>query len=142
MNTEAHFRKHKEEIETGLSYEDELYKENILDHYKNPHNKGSIKDPTISVRELNPTCGDEITLSIKISGNKIKEVSFTGQGCAISQASASMLTDKIKNMNIEDAMRLTNQDMVKMIGIPISVPRMKCAFLPMKALMRALKDRK
>jgi nitrogen fixation NifU-like protein len=142
MRTELHFEKHKEEIETGLKEEDELYKENILDHYKNPHNKESMKNPSSSVRELNPTCGDEITLFLKVEKNKITKATFIGNGCAISQASTSMLTDKLKNMDVREAKKIKTEDIFNMLGIHISVPRIKCALLSLKATTAALRELK
>ena len=92
---------HLEEIEAGLTEEEQIYKENILDHYKHPNNRGKIAHNT-SFKEINPTCGDEITVFLDIEDGKINNVSFEGQGCAISQAGISMITDKIKGMNTKD----------------------------------------
>ncbi len=138
MNAE-YFMKHSGEIETGLSEEDNIYKENILDHYKNPHNKGEIKHNS-SIRELNPTCGDEITVFLEIKDSKVKDASFTGHGCAISQAGISMLTDNIKGMNINDVKKIKNEDIYKMLGIKITVPRIRCALLSLKAVNSAVKN--
>ena len=130
---------HLEEIETGLNEEELIYKENILDHYKHPHNKGEIKHNS-SFREINPTCGDEITVFLDVKDNKIQNVSFTGFGCAISQAGISMLTDKIIGMNTKDVKKLTSEDVYKLLGIPISVSRIKCALLSLKTVQNAIKE--
>jgi nitrogen fixation NifU-like protein len=116
---------------------EELYKENILDHYKNPRNKGKLENCHCH-KESNPLCGDEIILYLVIEEGKIKEVKFEGYGCAISQASVSMLTEKLKGMLVEKAKTLTHDDIVKMLSIPISPVRMKCALLSLKTLHKGL----
>lgn len=130
---------HLEEIETGLDGEDLMYKENILDHYKHPHNKLEIKHNS-SCNEVNPTCGDEITVFLDIKDNKITNASFTGQGCAISQSGISMLTDKVTGMNVKDVKKLTSEDVYKLLGIKISINRIKCALLSLKATQGAIKN--
>jgi nitrogen fixation NifU-like protein len=130
---------HLEEIETGLSEEEQIYKENILDHYKHPNNKGKIAH-NASFKEINPTCGDEITIFLDIKDDKISNISFEGQGCAISQAGISMITDKIKGMNIKDVKNLTSEDIYKLLGIKISINRIKCALLPLKSIQSAIKE--
>ncbi len=129
----------RNEIGKNLSEDEEIYKENIIDHYKYPHNKGEIKF-TIKHQELNPVCGDEITIYIRIKDRKIEDVSFTGHGCAISQASISMLTDKIKGMKIDKVNDLTKEDVLEMLGIPISYVRMKCALLSLKVVQEGLEN--
>ena len=129
---------HLEEVETGLSEEEEIYKENILDHYKDPHNKGEIEH-NATEKELNPICGDEITIYLDIKEERVNNVSFMGHGCAISQASVSMLTDKIKGLNITEVKSLKSDDIYKLLGIPISVARIKCALLSLKAVNSAIK---
>ena len=124
-------------IETRTE-EEEIYKENILDHFRNPHNSGRLENPTFSHKELNPLCGDLITMDIKLSNNKIEEVKFYGSGCAISQASASMLTDSIKNKSVEDLKNIKREDILNMLGIPIGIVRMKCALLSLKTLSKGL----
>ncbi len=121
-----------------LTEEQELYKENIIDHYKNPHNFKTLKDYTFKHKEVNPLCGDNITLYVTLENNKVTQVGFQGDGCAISQASISMLTDKIKGMTKEKLHQLTQQDIFDLLGIPISHSRMKCALLSLKALHKGL----
>ncbi|MBT4150351.1 SUF system NifU family Fe-S cluster assembly protein [Candidatus Woesearchaeota archaeon] len=115
----------------------EIYKENIIDHYKHPHNKGKI-DHNKTHRELNTSCGDELTIYLNVKNNIIEDISFEGHGCAISQASVSMLTDKLKGMTIEETLKLTQHDILELLGIPISYVRMKCALLSIKTVQGAL----
>jgi len=138
MNTE-HFKKHSNEIEAGLAEEDVMYKENILDHYKHPHNKGKIKHNS-SFREINPVCGDELTVFLDIKDGKVANVSFEGQGCAISQAGISILTDEIKGKDIKEVKKMKSEDIYKLLGIPISVNRIKCALLSLKTITGAIRN--
>ena len=107
----------------------DMYQANILDHYKNPHNKGAVARPDIKHVGNNPLCGDELEITMKLQGEKIKDVKFKGKGCAISQAVASMLTDSIKGRPIEEVAALEGGDVIKLLGIPISATRMRCAML-------------
>ena len=115
-----------------------IYKEHILDLYKNPHNKGNLKNPTYEFSKNNPVCGDEIKIQIITEKDKIRDIRFSGEGCAISQASASMLTDKIKNMPLKKIKNLNKDDILEMLKIPISYTRIKCALLPLDAVKGAL----
>lgn len=117
-----------------------IYTEIILDLYKNPLNKGKIENPTHEFFKNNPLCGDEIKIQLIVNDNKIKEIKFSGVGCAISQASASLLTEKIKNMDIEKIKSLNKEDILEMLHIPISPIRLKCALLSLDALRGALKE--
>ncbi len=116
---------------------EQMYQENILDHYRNPRNFGFLDNPDVDVNDYNPLCGDKVGIQMKINGNTIKEVKFYGSGCAISQAAASMLTDEIKGKNIGDILRLTKQDIIDLLGIEISYARLKCALLALKVLKMA-----
>ena len=118
----------------------DIYTEMILDLYKNPRNKGVIENPTHENIKNNPICGDEIKIQIKIEDNIISEVKFSGNGCAISQASASLLTDKIKNMNIQEVKNLNKDDILEMLHIPISPGRLKCALLSLDTIKGALEN--
>ena len=124
-----------------LTEEEEIYRENILDHYKHPHNAGALKYYTLKHRELNPLCGDEIELFVKLDQEKIEDVAFIGHGCAISQASASMLTDFIRGKKLADLKKMNKQDILDMLGIPIGLVRMKCALLSLTTLHKALEER-
>ncbi|MDP3990401.1 MAG: SUF system NifU family Fe-S cluster assembly protein [archaeon] len=124
--------------ETTETIDQELYQENILDHYKNPHNKLEMIDCTVKHPELNPLCGDKIVLYLKIVDGIITDVSFQGDGCAISQASISMLTDLIKGKTLNVVKTYTEKDVYDLLGIPISHTRQKCALLSLKALRNGL----
>jgi nitrogen fixation protein NifU and related proteins len=118
--------------------EDEIYKENILDHFRHPRNFGKLEDCTIKNRKFNPACGDTIEISIAIKDNKVKEVKFFGRGCAISMASASMLTEKIKNMSVEELKNVNEGEVLEMIGVPLGVVRMKCGLLSLRTLKEGI----
>ncbi len=106
----------------------------ILDHYRNPRNYGEIENPDIHAKDLNPLCGDVIELFIKVKDGVVSEVKFKGKGCAISQASASKLTEKIIGMKLEDVKKIGRQDILDMLGIELSPVRLKCALLSLKVL--------
>jgi nitrogen fixation NifU-like protein len=113
-----------------------LYSELILEHSRYPSNYGSLENPTISHEENNPLCGDTIRLELLIEDDTIKDIRFSGQGCAISQASASMLTEAIKDMPVEQAKTYSKDDLLELIGIPLqhNPARLKCALLSLKTL--------
>lgn len=113
---------------------DDLYREIILDHYQHPHNQGTLEHPDISFQDTNPLCGDKIRIDLKINAGVVEDVRFTGKGCAISQASASMLTDEIKGKTLDELRHLDKQSILDLIGIPIGASRIKCALLPLKVL--------
>ncbi|HIH18153.1 MAG TPA: SUF system NifU family Fe-S cluster assembly protein [Nanoarchaeota archaeon] len=120
----------------------EIYKENILDHFKHPRNFGPLKGAQASAREVNTICGDEVEVQVKIKAGKIADIKFQGQGCAISQAAASILTEEVKGKNLEGVQRLEKNDVLKMLGIPISPARLKCALLALYATKNAIKQTK
>ncbi len=120
---------------------DEMYADIILDYYRNPRNYGSIDRADIKERDSNPLCGDVIEISIRLDGNKIKDIKFSGQGCAISQAAASMLTELVIGKSMEDIAKLSKKDVLGMLGIPISAVRMKCALLSLKVLKLGVYER-
>ena len=123
-----------------LADEQEIYRENILDHFKHPHHAGVLHDATHHHRELNPLCGDEIEVYLKVSGSQtIEDVRFVGKGCAISQASISMLTDAIIHVPVDTVGALTKDDILDMLGIPVSAVRMKCALLALDTLQNGIK---
>lgn len=107
----------------------DMYAEEILDHYRNPKNFGKLDKPDVKVRELNPLCGDQYEFQVKVSGGKIADVKFNGDGCAISTASASMLSEFIKGKKISDLKKMEQKDLLKILGIEVSPARMKCAML-------------
>ena len=121
---------------------DDLYRDEILEHYRSPHNFGTLPEPDTLYEGSNPLCGDRITMMLGLGeGDRVEEVAFTGRGCAISQASASMLTDRIKGRPLADVARLTEQDVLDELGIEISPARLKCALLSIETLRHALEGR-
>jgi nitrogen fixation NifU-like protein len=120
---------------------DDLYRDEILEHYRNPHNFGTLPAPDAVHEGHNPLCGDRITLMLTIDDGAIADVAFNGRGCAISQASASLLTDRLRGLSLGDAEALTNQDVLDLLGIEISPARLKCALLSIDTLKRALDER-
>lgn len=118
--------------------DDELYQEQILDHYKNPRNKKELKDAHFHNHQLNPSCGDDLTIYVKLKKDNTITVTFQGHGCAISQASASLLTEYLNNKTLEEVKNLIEEDIYKLLGIPISPARTKCAFLSFITLKNGL----
>jgi len=115
----------------------DLYAEEIVAHYEKPHNKGEIKDPSISLHRNNPLCGDDLTIYLKISKDKVDEVKFNGSGCAISMASASMLTDFIKGKSLGEIEHMGLQTIIELLGIDPGPARLKCATLSLRAVKEA-----
>lgn len=113
---------------------DQLYREAILDHYKHPRRKGSLDAPDVHYHDHNPFCGDEITVELKVEDGIVTDAAFDGRGCAISQASASMMMEEIMGMAVDDLKKWTKDDILEMLGIEIGPVRLKCALLPLKAL--------
>jgi nitrogen fixation NifU-like protein len=114
---------------------DDFYRENILDHYRHPRNAGTLENATHSHEEDNPLCGDVIRIDLHVNDdNVIDEVAFKGKGCAISQASASMLTEMINGKTLDEAKQIGKDDILEALGIEIGPVRMKCALLSLKVL--------
>ncbi len=119
---------------------DDLYKEEIIEHYKNPRNFGELEDATYSVREANASCGDLIELQLKVENEKIVGVAFQGMGCALSIAAASLLTEAIKGKSVWEAKAVDEKMMNELLGVEVSATRSKCVFLPMRGLRKALSE--
>ncbi|MBI4789598.1 MAG: SUF system NifU family Fe-S cluster assembly protein [Chloroflexi bacterium] len=113
---------------------DDLYRELILDHYQHPHNHGEIPSADISYEDSNPLCGDKIRIDIKLRDNVVEDVKFNGKGCAISQASASMLTDELIGKSLDAIKKMDKQFILDLLGIPLGPTRIKCALLPLKVI--------
>ncbi len=121
---------------------DELYRENILEHYKRPHNWAPpaepLPDADLEFQDLNPLCGDELMVQLSVDDEgRIGEIRFSGHGCAISQAAASMASDEVKGMRVRDVLDLDRSFVLDLLGIDISATRMKCALLALKVLKGA-----
>ena len=113
---------------------DDVYRQNILDHYQNPRNFGTLEDPDVSVEDSNPLCGDTIRMDLKLKDGIIEDVRFTGVGCSISRASASMLTEEIKGKTLEEVKRIGREEVLELLGIELGPVRLKCALLALKTL--------
>ena len=114
---------------------EDIYREIILDHYRNPRNKGRISDADVSFHDSNPLCGDEIDIHLKVEDNIVKDIKFEGRGCAISQASASMLTEMVMNKPLTSVKDLGKDDILENIGlVNLGPARIKCALLSLKVL--------
>ena len=119
---------------------DDLYRDYILEHYRRPHNFGVIDNPDASYEGANPLCGDRITLMLGVKDGIVDRVAFTGRGCAISQASASLLTDEIKGKPLAEVAAFRADDLLDLLGIEISPARLKCAMLSHDSLQHVLAD--
>ena len=118
---------------------DTMMMEQILDHYKNPHNKGKVLHPDIENKEKNPSCGDEIEITALLNKNKeISDLKFDGHGCAISQAAISLLTDDLRGKSIGEVMRLQKEHVLELLGLDIAPMRIKCAMLGLRVLQRGI----
>ena len=118
----------------SMAADDQFYREYILDHYKNPRNYGRLEHPDITHEEDNPLCGDVVGMDFKIKDGVIEDIRFHGRGCAISQASASLLTERLKGIALDEAKKIDKNDVLDELGIQISPARIKCALLPLKVL--------
>lgn len=120
----------------------DLYREVILDHYKNPRNFGHLSKPDMVMEEGNVTCGDRIVIELLITHHSslitIGDIRFSGEGCAISQASASMLTEMVKGMSATKIQKLSLKDIQDMLGVTLTPSRVKCATLPLEVLQKAI----
>jgi nitrogen fixation NifU-like protein len=111
-----------------------LYRENILDHNRHPRNNGVLDPADYSYEDTNPLCGDEIRIDVRVAADRVSAVKFSGRGCAISQAAASILTEMVEGQTLADVKALTKDDVLEELGVPISPARLKCALLGLKVL--------
>ena len=117
---------------------DDFYRENILDHYKNPRNAGHLEAPTATAEGVNPLCGDELSIELQVDDGLVTDVRYNGRGCAISQAAASMLSDTIKGRRVDELACVGKDDVLEELGIPLTPIRLKCAMLSVGVLKVAL----
>ncbi len=122
----------------GSRLMDDLYRDYILDHYKRPRNFGELEPHDLEALEHNPLCGDELGVHIRVKDERIEEIRFHGHGCAISQASASIASEELKGMPLEEVSRLGADWMIELLGIPVSATRRKCALLNLKVVRGAV----
>ena len=113
---------------------DDFYRQNILEHYQNPRNFGTLDSPDISAEDSNPLCGDIIRIDLSVTDGVIAAVRFTGKGCAISRAAASMLTEEIVGKSLDDVKGIGREEVLEMLGIELGPVRLKCALLALKTL--------
>jgi len=117
---------------------DDFYRENILDHYRNPRNSGHLESPSATAEGVNPLCGDELSVELDIEDDVVRDVRFNGRGCAISQAAASMISDVVKGKTVAEVAALGREDVLEELGIPLTPIRLKCALLSVNVLKVAL----
>jgi nitrogen fixation NifU-like protein len=117
---------------------DELYREVILDHYKNPRGHGVVEPADAEAEGMNPLCGDEVAISVSFDGDKIDDVKFRGRGCAISQAATSMLMEMVKGRSAAEVAEMSREELLEEVGIPLTPIRLKCALLGLGVLKVAL----
>lgn len=120
--------------------DEEINTEILLDHYRNPHNYGQVEDPSAKILEFNPVCGDTVQMTVKIEDGKVADAKFIGRGCSISQGTASMLTDHVKGMSVEDVKKIKQEDILNMLGLTLGPSREKCALLSLNTLHKCIKD--
>ncbi len=121
---------------------DNLYREQLLDIYKSPSNRGKLQNVSVATTEKNPFCGDILTLELRINEDVIEEVAFDGDACMVAVASSSLLTDEIKGKSVEDALKISKEDVLEMLGVELTTSRIKCATLILEALNSALESYK
>ena len=119
---------------------DDLYRDYILEHYRRPHNFGVLEAPSASFEGANPLCGDRITMQIAVADGAVTGIAFTGRGCAISQASASLLTDEVRGKTVDEVAKIGAADLLDLLGIDISPARIKCAMLSFDSLQHLLDE--
>jgi nitrogen fixation NifU-like protein len=117
---------------------DDIYRQYILEHYRDPRNHGHLDNPDIHAADTNPLCGDRVEIDLALDGDRVREVRFGGRGCAISQASASMLTERIEGATLDELKALTPDDILEMLGVEIGPARQRCALLSLRVLHQGI----
>lgn len=117
---------------------DDMYRQYILEHYREPRNHGRLDQPDIHAADTNPLCGDRVAIDLAVSDGRVSEVRFEGRGCAISQASASMLTEKIEGATLDELRALNPDDIFEMLGVQIGPARQRCALLALRVLHQGI----
>ncbi len=117
---------------------DDIYRQYILEHYREPHNHGHLDNPDLKAADTNPLCGDRVELDLRVRDGRVDEVRFSGRGCAISQASASMLTEKIEGATLDELKALRPDDILEMLGVEIGPARQRCAVHSLRVLHQAI----
>ena len=117
-----------------MSAFDDLFRENILDHYRHPRHHGTLEKPDITYEDANPLCGDRLRMDVMVKDDRIAQVRFSGVGCSISQAAASMLCEAVEGKTLEEVRKLSRDDMLEMLGIELGPVRLKCGLLALKTL--------
>ena len=117
----------------------EMYQDNILDHYENPSHQGTLDQPTFEIRDFNPLCGDEVRIQARLDdAGHLAAIRFEGKGCVISLAAASMLLEAVEGKTLDEVKKMGRQDMLDLLGVPLTMMRVKCAMLPLRALEKAI----
>jgi len=117
----------------------EMYQDNILDHYENPSHRGTLDHPTFEIRDRNPLCGDEVRIQARLDDEgRLAAIRFEGKGCVISLAAASMLLEAVEGKTLDEVKKMGRQDMLDLLGVPLTTMRVKCAMLPLRALEKAI----
>lgn len=119
-----------------------LYKERVMDHYQNPRNRGSLEKPDFATGHFNPSCGDSVRFEAHVENGKIKKITFSGEGCAVSQAAASMLTEHSVGKPLDELLKLDKEFMLKLVGMPLGPMRVRCALLALQALHQGIGEYK
>ena len=119
---------------------DDVYREQLMEHYKNPQNKGELDDPSKQTAKKNPLCGDVIKMQLKINKGIIEDIKFNADACAVTVASASILSEEVKGKSIEEVKKMKKEDLLDMMGVELTTSRVKCATLALEALQGMLED--
>jgi nitrogen fixation NifU-like protein len=115
-----------------------VYREHVLDHYRHPHNEGILEDADISWELDNPVCGDLVRFDVRLEDGRVSETRFSGRGCVICMASASMLTDEILGKSVEELELMADEDVFRMLGVTLGPVRAKCGLLPLRVLQEGI----